>query len=593
MGTSLQKEAVIRFGEFEANLRQRELRKQGQRIALPEKLFEILAVLLENPGEIISREDLYSRLWSTALQGDLEHNLNVCVSKLRHTLSDSAGNPRYIQTLSGRGYRLIAPVEVEQDWQPERQSGRPRLAVLPFETSDVAPEQFYFSDGLAGEIITQLGHLYPHRLGVIARSSVLKYRGSAKSVAQIGQELKVNYILEGSMRMSQEHLHITVQLVQVRDQTCIWAESFDYPRADPKTIQNDIAERVAQKLGLELLPEQAAASVKQNTLSPEAHLAYLKGCYYQSKATAETLRKSIECFERATQLDPAYGLAYCGISYSYSIIGLLGFAGPPKECFLPAAKAARAALRINANLSAPHVSLAIVKYLYEWDWAGSEKLFRRALELNPSDALAYRMLGYLLSSQRRHEAAIDEARRACELDPVSLLSNVCLGATYYLARRYDEAIATLQDILNVKPNFGIAMKWLGATYSLKSMHTEAIHILEKARMHYSRNPLILAWLGAAYARAGRKAQARMVLDELARRAAERYVSAFAFALVYAGLEQSDQNFKYLEKAFEEHCPFFGALLGVDPMLDALRSDPRYHALADRIRKAHSRTGFKI
>ena len=300
MGTSIKKDAVIRFGEFEANLCRRELRKQGQRIAIHEKLFEVLAVLLEKPDAIVSREELRARLWPTTSQDDLDHNLNVCVSKLRHVLADLSGNPLYIQTLSCRGYRLIAPVEVVEDvWQPERQSGRLRLAVLHFETSDAASEQSYFSDGLVEEIINHLGHLYPLRLGVIARSSVLKYRGSTKSAAQIGHELKVNYILEGSVRMSQEQLHITVQLVQVRDQTCIWARSYDYTSADPLTIQDEVAQCVAQSLGLELLPEQAATSRKQTTQSPEAHLAYLKGCYYQLKGTEEGMRKSIECLEQA------------------------------------------------------------------------------------------------------------------------------------------------------------------------------------------------------------------------------------------------------------------------------------------------------
>ena len=586
MGTSLQKGTVIRFGEFEAKLRFRELRKQGQRIAIQEKLFEVLAALLEKPDAIVSRKDLYTRLWPTASESDLDHNVNVCISKLRHVLGDLPENPRYIQTLSGRGYRFIGPVEVEQDWQPERQRSRLRLAVLPFENSDGTPEQSYFSEGLVGEIITCLGHLYTHQLGVIARSSILKYRGSAKSVAQIGHELKVDYILEGSVRMSQEHLHITVQLVQVRDQTCIWARSYDSALADPLTVQHEVAQCVAQSLGLKRLPERAAVSRKQTTQSPEAHLAYLKGCHSQSKATEEALKKSIECFEEAVQLDPAYALAYCGSAYSYSILGLLGLAGPPKECFLRAAEAARAAFKINDNLAEPHVSLALVKYLYEWEWARSERLLRRALELNPSHALAHRMLSYLLSSEQRHEEAIVEAKLACELDPVSLLSSACLGVGYYLARRYDEAIATMQDIPDIQPTFGPAMIWLGAACSAKSMHSEAICILERTKQHYGRHSLVLGWLGAAYAKAGRNAQASKVLDELAHLSAKRYVSAFDFALIYMGLEQTDLSFEYLEKAAQEHCPFFGALLQVDPRLDALRSDRRYIALADRLRKAY-------
>ena len=582
MSKFLGRRAVTRFGEFEADLRLRQLRRQGHTVEIQEKPFEILAVLLEKPGEIASRDKLRTRLWSGGRHGDTDHNLDVCVAKLRHALLDSAKNPRYVKTISSYGYCFVAPVEVEEEEQPNQKSARIRLAVLPLalDACSTPAEECDFCDGLAVEISTCLAHLYPDQMGVIARSSVLKYRGTKKSSDLIGRELRVDYLLEITCRTASDSYHIMAQLVQVKDHTYLWAESYDYSLSDPITIQNEVAQRVARSLGLKLLPQQATSIQKQGTQSAEAHLLYMNGCQQQWEQTAESLRKSIECLERAIHLDPTYAIAYSALANSYSILGLLGFAGPPRQCFPKAMEAAREALRITANLAGPHVSLAIVKYLYEWDWTGSEKLLRRALELNPSDTLAHRVLAYLLSSRRRPEEAIAEARQACDLDPASLSVSVCLGAAYYLGRRYEEAIATLKAILDVKPTFGLALMWLGACYTSKSMHAEAISALEKAKEHRP-HALIEAWLGSAYARAGRKKQAKAVLAELDRLSTTNYVSAFCFALVHAGLEQSDQTFEWLAKACEEHCPFFAILLPVDPRLDFLRSDPRYYTLANR------------
>ena len=582
----LGKRAVIRFGEFETDLRLRQLLRQGQRADIQEKSFTILVTLLEKPGEIVSREELRTRLWSGVSHGDTDHNLDVCVEKLRRALGDSANHPRFIKTISGSGYCFIAPVEVQEAQHPKQQSGRIRLAVLPFalQASNTPAETCNFCNELAVEINTDLAHLYADQIGVIAHSSVLKYRGTTKSQTQIGRELRADYLLEITCRTASNCSHIMAQLVQVKDQSYLWAERYHYSSGDLITIQNEVAQRVAQSLGLKLLPGRATSIQKHGTQSAEAHLLFVKGCQQQWEQTEESLRRSIEHFERAVQLDPKYAAAYSALANSYSIVGLLGFAGPPSQCFPKAMEAAREALRIIANLAGPHVSLAIVKYLHEWDWAGSDKLLRRALELNPSDTLAHRVLAYLLSSRRRPEEAIAEAWQACELDPASLSASVCLGAAYYLGRREEEAIATLKTILDVKPNFGPALMWLGACYTSKSMHAEAIAALEKAKEHRP-HALIEAWLGSAYARAGRTKQAKAVLAKLTRLSTTNYVSAFGFALIYAGLEQNDQAFEWLAKACEERCPFFAVLLPVDPRLDLLRSDSRFASFADRFMAA--------
>ena len=581
MSNFLHRQAVIRFGEFEADLRKRQLRKQGQPVDIQEKPFEVLEKLLENPGEIVSRDELRIRLWPEVHQGDWDHNLNVCVAKLRHALSESVNDPRYLQTISSRGYCFIAPVAVEEEEQPKQPRVRIRLAVLPLEPWNTSPEQSYFSEGLAKEISIRLGHLYPDQLGIIARSSILKYRGTTKNAAQIGCELKADYILEISVQTSSGHLHIMAQLIQVQDQTYLWAESYDYSPGNWIPIQNEVAQCVARSLGLKLLPLRPADTLERATQSADAHLLYLQGCQHQWEQTEESLRKSIGYFERAIQLDPSFAAAYSALANSYSTVGLLGFAGPPRQCFPKAMEAAQAAVRINPNLAGPLVSMAIVKYLYEWEWAEGEILLRRALELNPSDTLARRVLGYLLSSRRRPAEAIAEAWQACELDPASLSASVCLGAAYYLGRRYQEAIVTLQAVLDVKPTVGSAWMWLGASYTLQSLHAEAISALEKAREHRP-HPFIEAWLGSAYARAGRKKEAQAVLGKLARMSAENYISASGFALVHAGLEQSNQTFEWLAKACEERCPFFAVLFPVDPRLDFVRSDPRYHNFANRL-----------
>jgi len=572
---------IVRFGEFVADLHFRQLLKRGRWINIQEKPFQILELLLENVGETVSRDALRGRLWPEIRHGDLDNRLEVCVARLRHILSDPANRPRFIKTVSKHGYCFVGHVKKAQRVPRRQQRSRIRLAVLPFETPDT--EYSYLSDGLAGEIINRLGHLWPHRLGVIAKSSVLKYKGSAKNLAQIGRELKSDYILEGNLLVSQEKKHITVQLIKVTDQTCIWADSYDYAIAEPLMIHDNIAERIAQSIGLTLTPEEAVACpTKDSTQSSEAHIAYLKGSHYQSKATEEDLTQSIVYFERAVQFDPDYALAYCGLAYSYSLLGRLEFSGSPRECFRLAADAAQKAYKINDRLANSHVVLAIVKYPYEWKKAESERLLRRALELNPSSALAHRLLSYLLSSELKHQEAIVEAKKACELDPLSLYSHNCLGVGYYLARRYDEAITTFQDILKIEPHFGLALLWLGATYSVKSMHVDAISILEQAKRHYRLNPKPLGWLGAAYGRAAMKAQAEELLDQLKELSAKRYVSAYDYALVYASLAQTDLCFEYLRKAFEDRDSNFEAFLQADPRFDILRSDPRYHELANSI-----------
>ncbi|OFW15471.1 MAG: hypothetical protein A3H27_18660 [Acidobacteria bacterium RIFCSPLOWO2_02_FULL_59_13] len=574
---------VVRFGEFEVNLHRRELYKQGQRVSLHKKLFKVLAILLEKPGDLVSRRHLRTRLWSAASYGNPDHILNVYMAKLRHVLADSSGNPRYIQTLIGRGYRFIAPVECAEGRPPKVRSGRIRLAVLPLalDASKSPGAPCDFCDGLAAEISADLAHRYPDQMGVIARSSVLKYRGTTKNPDQIGRELRANYLVEITCRTAGDSCRVRAQLVQAKDQTYLWAERYDYNSGNPLAIQQEVAERVAQSLGLKLLPGQSVETARRGrTQHPDAHLLYLKGCHQQWEQTEESLRKSIACFEQAVQLDPQYAMAYSALANSCSALGLLGFAGPPRQWFPKAREAARIAVEMNDTLAGPHVSLAVVQYLYEWDWTESEKQLRRALELNPSDSLAHRVLSYLLSSRRRPEEAIAEARQACELDPASLSASVCLGAAYYLGRRYEEAIAILQALVGVKPTLGPAWMWLGACYTMMSKHAEAIAALEKAR-EYRPHPLVEAWLASAYARAGRKKQATTVLAaELARLSAENYISAFGIALIHAALEQIDQAFEWLTKAREERCPFFAVLLPADPSLDSLRPDPRYATSAN-------------
>src|SRR5260370_424015 len=357
---------VVRFGVFEADLESGDSRKHGLRIRLPQQGFQVLAVLLERPGSVVTRIELQERLWPGRTYVDFEHGLNKAVNRLRAALGDTASNPRFVETVSRRGYRLLVPVNCEPSLEiaaPHRK----RLAVLPFENLSAEAGEEFFSDGLTEEMISELGRLCPSRLGIIARTSAMQYKHGCKRVDEIGKELNVDYILEGSVRRMQNRVRITIQLVHVADQTHLWAQSYDRELADLFQVQREVAQRVADSLAFELLPEPQS---RGKLVIPEAHEAYLRGRYFWNRGSDADARSAISCYQHALEGDPEFALAYSGIADCYS--RLVWFAvSTPLDGGAKAKAAAIRALELDESLAEAHAAMAVVRFRVELGWVGA------------------------------------------------------------------------------------------------------------------------------------------------------------------------------------------------------------------------------
>jgi TolB-like protein/Tfp pilus assembly protein PilF len=569
---------ILRFGVFEVDLRSGELRKHGLKIKLQEKPFQVLATLLEHPGNVITREELRRKLWSEDTFVDFEHSINIALNKLRAALSDSAKNPRFVETLARHGYRFIAPVDKRVQASPP--SGKAMLAVLPFENLSNDPGQNYFSEGLTEEMITQLGRMHPRRLGVIARSTAMHYKGTEKRADQIGQELGVGYILEGSVRRTIDRVRITAQLIQVSDQTHLWAETYDRKLADVLDIQREVARRIAKSLAVELLPDQQKSLSRTSTRDSAAHEAYLRGHYFWNKRTEEGFQKAIGHFEQAIAKDPGYALAYTGLADCYETLGIYGGL-PPGETAHRAKAAANRALEIDDRLAEPHTSLAFANLLFDWDWAAAEREFKQALDLNPNYVTGHHWYGLFLALMGRFDEAFAQMRNALVLDPLSLVLNSHVGWFLYYARRYDEAISQLCKTAEMDQSFPVTNYLLGLAYLQKEKINEAIAEFHKGDQLSNSHPAALSGLGQAHGLAGRKTEGLQYLERLRAVSKTRYVSQYFMACVWIGLGDKAQAFDCLEKAFQERSSWM-AHLKVDPVVDGLRSDPRFKSLIERV-----------
>jgi TolB-like protein/Flp pilus assembly protein TadD len=582
---------IVRFGIFEVDLDCGELRKSGLKIRLQEQPFKILAALLEHPGELVTREALRRRIWPEESFGDFDHALNVAVAKLRTALNDSAEAPRLIETLPRRGYRFIGPagrvlpVAAINGFRHEskiQESDKIVLVVLPFDNLSGDAEQEYFSDGMTEEMIAQLGRVKPEQLSVIARPTSMHYKGTSKRIDEIGSELKVDYILAGSVRLLGERVRITAQLARVRDQTQMWTESYDKQLPDILQLQSEVAQAIAIEIKLALKPRGPAPAAKLHIIAPEAYEAYLKGRYYWNKRTEKALLRSAEYFQQAIVSEPKFALAYTGLADSKILLGDTGYGVlPPREA-MPAAKAAALkALEIDDTLAEAHVSLASVMEQFEWDWKGAEKEFKRAFELQPGYTNGHHWYAYLLAQLGRFGEAAFEIGCARELDPLSLIINADLGWVFYLARQYDRAEEQLRVTLELDQNFVRAHFLLGRTYLEMRRYDQAILEFQLASSLSERNPVYVAGLACGFAASGKRDEANRILKELEKKSAERYVPRYDIALIHVSLGQGEEAFALLEKAFEERSDFKDEL-GVGPILDPLRSDQRFKSLVGRM-----------
>jgi TolB-like protein/DNA-binding winged helix-turn-helix (wHTH) protein/Tfp pilus assembly protein PilF len=614
------------FGVFELDLRAGELRRNGAKIKLQDQPFQILAILLEHPGEVVTREELQARLWPGDNYGDFEHSISMAVKRLREALDDSADNPRFVETLPRHGYRFIVPVEALEPamrpasvkpvkrrampirhwfevfalvglvaassylaWQrfwPRTKplEGKVMLVVLPFENLSGDPEQEYFSDGLTEEMTVQLARLHPEQLAVIGRATAMTYKHAPKTIDEVGRELHVQYVLEGSVRRSGGRVRITAELLKVGEQTHVWAENYEGDLRDVLSMQTEVAQKIAKEMAVRINSQDQARLARAHPVNPQALDAYLRGIYRLRQERPDSGTTAAAYFRQATGIQPDWALPYAGLAAAQRWNATdpdLDLADR-REFFRQSRAAALKALALDENLAEAHSSLGYVLQEYEWDWTGAEKEFKRALELNPSAAGAHAGYGRWLNIMGRHTEAIPEYARAIELDPLFLLYRVSSANTYVLARRYDEGIQRLQETVSLDPSFAEAHAWLSGAYALKGRYREAIAELEKQRA--LRNPpsegVYLGNLAFVDALTGRRNEALKIVEGN-RALLANVKQPTAVAGLYCIIGDKNETFRWLEIAFRERDPKLPAYRW-SPDFDSIRSDPRFQDLLRRM-----------
>jgi TolB-like protein/DNA-binding winged helix-turn-helix (wHTH) protein/Tfp pilus assembly protein PilF len=465
--------------------------------------------------------------------------------------------------------------------RPQPTGERVMLAVLPFENLTGDAGQEYLSDGLTEEMITQLSGLDPQRLGVIARTSVMHYKHSQEPLPQIGSELGVQYILEGSVRREGEKVRVATQLVQLKDQTHLWAREYDRQRNDVLALQSEIARETTDELLVTLggrIP-LAVLSPPARGPDPEAYDLYLKGQYFWNKRIGSGMGQAIEYFQQAIAKDPNYARAYAGLADSYSLIG--GYSLTPQTKYMPRAReAALRALELDDRLAEAHTALALVVQNYDWDWQTAEKEFRRAIELNPNYATAHQWYAEHLMWQGRFDESLAESELARRLDPLSLIILADKGIILYCSRQYDRAIAQFRSVLELEPYFPRAHAVV-KPYVEKGLTSEALAEVERSKEHYGELPYVWAERAYIYGRSGKAAQAKRAVGKLEQINRREPVDPELMAWAYAGVGNKDQCLRWLEKAWAQHSNIVISLK-VEPLYDILRSDPRFQDLLRRV-----------
>ena len=498
---------------------------------------------------------------STTVVGHQKHPLWKLVSKLATLLIALALGTAYFVS---RRY-----------WPQSAAAQRIMLAVLPFENLSGDPKQEYFSDGLTEEMISQLGRWQPQRLGVIARTSTTHYKGSKKRIDQIGHELGVSYVLEGSVRREEDRVRIATELIHVVDQTPLWSETYERQAADVFAVQSEVASRITQSLALELLPSQRASLLRSPTKDSAAHEAYLKGLYYLNNVTGENYERARTHLERAIELDPRYAPAYAALAEYYWGTDKL----PPQLAMPKAEEFTLKSLQLDESLPEAHSALAGIRFYYNWDWSAAEKEFTRSLELNPSGAETHRLYSLYLASVSGADQAVREIRRAQQLDPLSLNINTSAGWVFNYTRQYDQAIEQCRKALEIDPDYVSAHDCLGEGYLAKGMFEQAV--AEFRRAASGGEPVRTVGLARAYGIMGRKNEARKVLDELTKASRQSYFPPYLFGAIHVALGENQLGLVWLEEAYTHRDPYM-VHLKRDATFDPLRSDPRFQDLLRRM-----------
>jgi TolB-like protein/DNA-binding winged helix-turn-helix (wHTH) protein/tetratricopeptide (TPR) repeat protein len=651
----------FRTGLYEINVELRELFREGRIVPVQDQPFRVLAMLLEQPGALVSREELRSKLWSSDTYVGFDEGLNTAIRKLRVAFGDSAENPRFIETVPRRGYRFIAPLtelpgensspdpagvghqrselpdiqEIPNDeggrarfgrdlqrpsrisrrtfgWAiagftalamvllfrlipkirsvPEPARGqRAMLAVLPFQNLTNDPEQEYFSDGLTEETITDLGQLSPAQLGVIARTSAMAYKHTNKTIAQIGHELGVDFVLEGSVRRENGRARISAQLIRVADQTHLWAENYDAETSnDFIGVQNEIGRAISEQVRTEIAPQYQRVVASSRTANPEAYELYLRGRFFWNQRTPTSVGKSIEVLKQAIKIDPSFAQAYAALADAYNISNIVGLYSS-MDSLPEAKKAALRAIELDPSLAEAHAALGMALSHYDFDFSGAKREFLQAIELNPNSAYAHLFYSncYLLPMGRSAEA-IAENKKAIELDPLSLPINNFLGMTYLYAGDYVAAEKQFRSTIAMDPNFPLSHAYLSGLLEITNRYPEAIDESEKAMELSSAKPENaherIGKLRAEYKRGGKRAYwlERTALDEALMKNSSSGVKPAMMALDAAMAGEKETALEWLNKSYEAREGEELTLIAVDPFFNDLRGEPQFSALLERI-----------
>lgn len=631
-----------RFGTFQVSFDAGEIRKEGLRIRVQQQPLKLLQILLEHPGEVVTREYLRSRLWANESFGDFDQAVNIAIGKLRNALGDSADNPRFIETLPKRGYRFIAEVSVlrshdragglatissgsppeplaSRELAPARTGAIPKsdssigrrwtarrlavlflmiavsaallilvrirqptgirsLAVLPLENFSGDSSQDYLADGMTDELITDLAQI--RALRVVSRTSVMTYKGTRKPLPEIARELNVDAVVEGSVSRSGDQVRITAQLIQLPVDKHLWAQSYQGNLSDALAVQNQVARAIADEIRVEITPQEQAALKNAKKIDPEAYEAYLKGRYFWNQRTADGLERAVDYFNQAISKDPNYASAYSGLADTYALLGDWQYAAmAPGEAMPKALSAARNALKLDDTLGEAHASLAFCLEGFDWDFMAADKEFRRAIDLNPGYATAHHWYAWHLSLLGRDNDAIAEMEKAVSLDPVSPIVNADLAELLLIAHLPDESIKQSRKTIELIPGFAFAHNQLAQAYIEKRMYAAAIAELKEAIRLGGDNPIFVANLARAYVGSKRRADAAALLEDLRNRSVPKSPHLVEIAMIYVALGDKDQAMVWLEKGFEER---FNPGVLERPCFDELRSDPRFQDLIQRI-----------
>jgi len=627
---------ATRFGEdFEIDAESYTLRRGGRVLKMERIPMEILLFLVEQRGQLVSRQQIAERIWGEKVFLDTDNSINGAIRKIRSILKDDAEEPRFIQTVTGKGYRFMAPVDfreqpsaeaaprkipdrnlADKPARPQRllvlgiasglvaalavglylkrpklpargaaPAGRVMLAVLPFENLTGDAGQDYFSDGFTEEMITQLGRTDPAKMGVIARTSIMVYKRNPRPLDEIGRKLGVQYVIEGSVRRDAGRVRITAQLIQMKDQTHVWAKEYDRDMKNLLVLQGEIAQEIADETEFALGGQPKAnagprAAASGGTTSYEAYDLYLRGRYFWNKRTGEDFERAAQYFQQAIVKDPHYARAYAGLADTYGLMSTWGVA--PQNEFMPKARAAALqALKIDETLAEAHASLALVAENFDYDWKTAEKEFQRAIELDPDYATGRQWYAEHLSWQGRFDDALAESERAQRLDPLSLIIATDRGTILYYARKYDRAIAECRAVLGMDPRFALARAFAFYALVKEGKFPEALEELEGGQTA-GESPGGWAERVYLYGQWGRTAQAQHALVKFEQLAPQLRDRTQASIFAYIGAGRKDQAIALLQKAYTEHSNIVTSLK-VDPRYDPLRDNPRFQELLRGLR----------